>query len=154
MLSIKKLRFFLVDRYYTNVVLIFPRHMFEEPKADLSSLSEILHEYFIISIQRIHSKGAFTFALPRSNLVVKLTYRSQTTGSEGVSFRLPQLFFSQHRLKRNTQKLASRLGRQTSKVAKYEKEKASIVCNVDVNSVVVQYYEAVAAPLSFPSLIL
>ena len=114
MLSIKKLRFFLVDRYYTNVVLIFPRHMFEEPKADLSSLSEILHEYFIISIQRIHSKGAFTFALPRSNLVVKSTYRSQTTGSEGVSFRLPQLFFSQHRLKRNTQKLASKLQRLLS----------------------------------------
>ena len=109
----KEIAFFLVDRYYTNVVLIFPRHMFEEPKADLSSLSEILHEYFIISIQRIHSKGAFTFSLPRSNLVV-LTYRSQTTGSEGVSFRLPQLFFSQHRLKRNTQKLASKLQRLLS----------------------------------------
>ena len=111
----KEIAFFLVDRYYTNVVLIFPRHMFEEPKADLSSLSEILHEYFIISIQRMESsKGAFTFPLPRSNLVVKSTYRSQTTGSEGVSFRLPQLFFSQHRLKRNTQKLASKLQRLLS----------------------------------------
>ena len=32
------------------------------------------------------------------------TYRSQTTGSDGVSFRLPQLFFSQHRLKKNKKK--------------------------------------------------
>ena len=31
-------------------------------------------------------------------------YLSQTTGSEGVSFLFPQLFFSQHRLKQNKNK--------------------------------------------------
>ena len=29
-----------------------------------------------------------------------VSYRSQITGSDGVSFLLPQLFFSQHRLER------------------------------------------------------
>ena len=35
------------------------------------------------------------------------TYLSQTTGSEGVSFLLPQLFFSQHRLERKKENFVS-----------------------------------------------
>ena len=35
----------------------------------------------------------------------KKTHRSIITGSEGVSFRLPQLFLSQHRLKNNRKKM-------------------------------------------------
>ena len=37
--------------------------------------------------------------LARDQISISLTYLSMTTGSEGVSFRLPHDFFSQHRLK-------------------------------------------------------
>ena len=42
--------------------------------------------------------------LARDQISISLTYLSMTTGSEGVSFRLPHDFFSQHRLKNRGRK--------------------------------------------------
>ena len=40
---------------------------------------------------------------------MNLTYLSMTTGSDGVSLRFPQDFFSQHRLEKKRKKIESAL---------------------------------------------
>ena len=55
-----------------------------------------------LTLNRIYGLKICTY-LGNISMFVNITYLSMTTGSEGVSLRLPHDFFSQHRLKSKTE---------------------------------------------------
>lgn len=72
-----------------------------------------------------------------------VSYLSMITGSDGVSFLLPQLFFSQHRLKREKTTVKELLGLLTAK-----QPAESLVCKASELSMYLEEWQKILARLS------